>query len=129
MSSTSTIWVSVFPGTIRGLSHLSLALLSLVVDVDSESEAMSSTIWVSVFPGTIGGLSHLSLASLSSVVSCLLASSFFLIQSFLLFSSLFFCDGLFFFLFLFTSMEIEQDAESGEAEAHSPRGQVNGGVY
>merc|ERR1711946_59036 len=70
---------------------------------------MSSTIWVSVYPGTIGGLSHLSLASLSSVVRCFLASSFCLIQSFLLFSSLFFCDGLFFFLFLFTSMEIEKE--------------------
>ena len=59
-----TISVSMFPGTIRGLSNL-----SLLVDVDSESEVMLSAIWVSVFPGTMGGLSHLSLALLSSLVS------------------------------------------------------------
>ena len=61
----STIPNSAFPVTIRGLSHLSLASPLLVVDVDSESKAMSQTIWVSVFPGTIVGLSHLSLALLS----------------------------------------------------------------
>ena len=52
-------------------------------------------IWVSVILGTIGGFSHLSLASLSLVVNGFLASSFCLIYSFILFSSLFFCDGLF----------------------------------
>ena len=64
---------------------MSLASLSLVVDVDFKSEVMSSTIWVSVFPGTIGGLLHLSLASLSSVVSGFLASSFCLIHYFFFF--------------------------------------------
>ena len=87
---------------------MSLASLSLVVDVDFKSEVMSSTIWVSVFPGTIGGLLHLSLASLSSVVGGFLASSFCLIHTFLLFP-LFFCYGLFIFLFLFTSMEVQKE--------------------